>query len=47
MEKRFIKQFFQGCLLKKVDFEGAKMDKLTYNFLKGAKVDLSNVTIIN
>jgi len=32
--------------LKKIDFTGASMDKLTYNFLPGAKVDLSGVTII-
>ncbi|MCT9856130.1 hypothetical protein [Priestia megaterium] len=37
---------FRGSDLKKSDFEGAKMDKLTYNFLKSAKIDLSKVTII-
>lgn len=37
---------FRTSDLKKIDFEGASMDKLTYNFLIGAKVDLSNVTIL-
>jgi hypothetical protein len=32
--------------VKRVDFTGAKMDKLTYNFLSGAKADLSQVTLI-
>lgn len=37
---------FRSSDLKRAIFDGAKMDKLTYNFLKGAKVDLSKVTMI-
>src|SRR5690625_4267432 len=37
---------FRMSDVKRVDFSGSKMDKLTYNFLNGAKADLSNVTLI-
>jgi len=32
--------------VKKTDFDGAKMDKLTYAVLKGYNANLSNVTIL-
>ncbi|MDY0395106.1 pentapeptide repeat-containing protein [Virgibacillus halophilus] len=32
--------------VKKIDFDGTIMDKLTYNFLKGSKAELNNVTLI-
>jgi hypothetical protein len=32
--------------IKTINFDGATMDKLTYNVLKGMEADLSKVTII-
>ncbi len=37
-------KYYRG--IKSIDFEGAVMDKLTYNALKGMGVDVSKITVI-
>ncbi|WP_449237056.1 pentapeptide repeat-containing protein [Bacillus songklensis] len=37
---------FKGTDVKKAIFDGAKMDKITYAFLKGNNANLTNVTVM-
>ncbi len=43
---KIINTFFKGTRLKRINFINCQVDRLTYEFLKSGKADLTNITLI-